>query len=176
MPPGNSFDFITLTNTIHEIEPLRLAKLFLSCVLRLTDTGALFIYDMERIKPPEVGALPWSRDDIRRIVHRLLDALGASTYRPEVALWNHKTCNGWNVQLQRQHINLSRAEAAERESTAVQETLAEISDLLRRRLADCRASLEALTRYGAETAEEHDDKERLLFEFWALSRALERTQ
>jgi hypothetical protein len=142
---------------------------------RLTDTGTLFIYDMERIKPPELGALPWSRDDIRRIVLRMLGALGAPAYRPEVGLWNHRTCNGWNVQLQRQHLNVSRADAAARVNTAIQETRDEIAQLLKRRLAECRASLETLTLYGAETAEEQEDKERLLFEFWALSRALERS-
>jgi hypothetical protein len=57
--------------------------------------------------------------------------------------------------------------------SAVQDTRSEIEQILRRRLDECRASLETLTMYGAETAEEQDDKERLLFEFWALSRALE---
>lgn len=174
LPAEGFFDFITLTNTVHEIEPVRLAHLLVSCMGRLTDTGTLFIYDMERIKPPELGALPWSRDDIRRMVRRMLNALGASEYRPEVGLWNHRTCNGWNVQLQRQHLNVSRADAAARLNTAVHETRDEISQLLKRRLADCRAALETITLYGAETAEEQDDKERFLFEFWALSRALER--
>ena len=36
-----------------------------------------------------------------------------------------------------------------------------------------RSALESLTVHGAETAEEQEDKERLLFEFWAISRALE---
>jgi hypothetical protein len=45
--------------------------------------------------------------------------------------------------------------------------------LLNRKLGECRDSLETLTLYGAETAEEQEDKERLLFEFWAVSRALE---
>jgi hypothetical protein len=174
LPSGVLFDFITLTNTVHEIEPGRLATLLVSCLMRLTDTGTLFIYDMERIKPPELGALPWSRDDIRRIVLRMLDALGASAYRPEVGLWNHRTCNGWNVQLDRQHLGVSRVEVAERGATAVRETRAEISKLMKRRLFECRQSLETLTLFGAETAEEQDDKERLLFEFWSLSRALER--
>lgn len=174
LPSGALFDFITLTNTVHEIEPIRLATLLVSCLGRLTDMGTLFVYDMERIKPPELGALPWSRDDIRRIVLRMLDALGASAYRPEVGLWNHRTCNGWNVQLERHHLGVSRSDAAQRIVAAVNETRDEISQLLRRRLTECRASLETLTMCGAETAEEQDEKERLLFEFWSLSRALER--
>ena len=173
LPANIFYDFITLTNTVHEIEPKRLASLLASCIGRLTDTGTLFIYDMEQIKPPELGALPWSRDDVRRIVHRMLDALGASAYRPEVGLWNHKSCNGWNVQLKRDYLNVSRANAQKRNGAAVADTHDEISQILMRRLTECRNSLETLTMYGPETAEEQDVKERLLFEFWALSRALE---
>lgn len=174
LPHDPAFDFITLTNTVHEIEPTRLATLLAACLGRLADTGTLFIYDMDRLKPPELGALPWNRDDVRRIVRRMLDALGASAYRPEVGLWNHRTCNGWNVQLERQHFGVSRDDMAKRIEAAILETRDEVSQLLRRRLVECRASLETLTTYGAETGEEQDEKERLLFEFWALSRALER--
>jgi hypothetical protein len=63
---------------------------------------------------------------------------------------------------------------AARVNTAVQATSDEISLLLRKRIAECRAALETLTVHGAQTAEEAADKESLLFEFWALWRALER--
>lgn len=175
LPAGSLFDFVTLTNTVHEIEPVRLATLFATCLGRLAETGTLFIYDMDRISPPELGAVPWSRDDVRLVVRTLLDSLGASAYRPEVGLWNHRTCNGWNVQIERQHLGVSRADASKRMDAAIQATGERVARLVGRRLAECRASLEALTKYGAETVEEQNDKERLLHEFWALSRALERT-
>jgi SAM-dependent methyltransferase len=159
LPSDPLFDFITFTNTVHEIEPVRLATLFATCLGRLTDTGTLFIYDMDRISPPELGAVPWNRDDMRHIVHRLLDGLGATAYRPEVGLWNHRTCNGWSVQIERRHLGVSRDEAANRMDAAIRVT----------------GELETLTTCGAETAEEQSDQERLLQEFWALSRALERT-
>jgi len=173
LPANKTFDFITLTNTVHEIEPRRLAMLLAHCLERLSPNGTLFVYDMERIKPPELGAVPWSREDIRKIVVRLLDNLGATTYRPEVGLWNHTTCNGWNVQLERQHLGVSPSDISERISRAIETTRDEIVSLLRERLVACRSSLETLTTYGAETMEEQDDKERLLFEFWSISRALE---
>lgn len=173
LPAAVVFDFVTLTNTVHEVEPVRLAGLIARSIERLADTGTLFIYDMERIKPPELGALPWSRDDVRRMVRRMLDALGATAYRPEIGRWNHRTCNGWNVQLQRQHVKVSRTDAAATMEKAIQETCDEILGLLKRRLAECRSSLETLTLYGAETVEEQEEKEQLLFEFWAISRALE---
>ena len=173
LPPNLAFDFITITNTVHEIEPARLAGLLVTSVARLTDTGTLFMYDMDRITPAELGAVPWSRDDIRRIAHRMLDCLGASSYRPEVGLWNHKTCNGWNIQIHRQHLCVSRADAAPLLSAAVRETRNEIAQLLGGRLSECRDALETLTLCGAETAAEQDERQTLLFEFWALSRAME---
>ncbi|UYO49395.1 class I SAM-dependent methyltransferase [Rhodopseudomonas palustris] len=175
LPIGVQFDFITLTNTIHEIEPARLATLLVNCLGRLTQSGSLFIYDMEKIKPPELGAVPWTRDDIRQILLRMLDSLGASSYRPEVGLWNHSSCNGWNVQLERQHLNISGDVVTARIGDAVRETGDEIVKLLRKRLETCRASLESLTMCGAETAAEQEDKERLLFEFWSVSRSLGRS-
>lgn len=173
LPAGALFDFVTLTNTVHEVDPGALANLIGDCIVRLTDTGTLFIYDMERINPPELGAVPWTRDDILQIVRRMLDALGASHYHPAAGLWTHKTCNGWNVLIQRQHLHLSREDAVARSAEAKQRTQDQILNLIERRLTECRAALENLTRHGAETAEEQEDKERLLFEFWALHRSLE---
>lgn len=173
LPQGPRFDFITLTNTVHEVEPASLAAVLGACLVRLADSGTLFIYDMDSIRPPELGAVPWTRDDVRRIVRRMLGGLGCSTYHPEVGLWNHRTCNGWNLQLDRQHLALSPDEVTRRIEDAVRDTGRLIADLLRERLANCRTSLQTLTMYGAETAEEQEEKEQLLYEFWALNRALE---
>jgi ubiquinone/menaquinone biosynthesis C-methylase UbiE len=176
LPSDKLFDFITLTNTVHEIEPTKLAQLLVSSMQRLTPHGSLFIYDMETITPPELGAVPWSREHVRRIILRMLDALGATTYRPEVGLWQHSTTTGWNVQLERQHVDLSRDDFAAISADAVQATRIEICELVRTRLGTCQKSLEAFTRYGVETAEEEEEKGRLLLDFWSLSRALEHDQ
>lgn len=173
LPRSPRFDFITLTNTVHEVEPACLAPILGDCLSRLTDSGTLFVYDMDSVKPPELGAVPWKRDDVRRIVRRMLDALGSSTYHPEVGLWRHRTCDGWNLQLDRQHLGLTSDQVAKRLDDAVRETGRLVSELLRDRLVNCRTSLQTLTMCGAETAEEQEEKEQLLYEFWALSRALE---
>lgn len=173
LPEAHHFDFVTVTNTIHEVHPARLSEILVNCIERLSDTGTLFIYDMERLVPLELGALPWKRDDIRLILRSLLDALGATEYAPEVGRWSHRNCNGWNVQIQRQHLNVARAVAIERRDRAITAVTSQISDILKRRMDECRASLETLTIYGAQTAEEEGDKERLLFDFWAAYRALE---
>lgn len=173
LPSGGLFDFITLTNTVHEVRPDRLASLLVSCIRRLAWNGTLFIYDMEQISPPELGAVPWNKDDVRRIVVRLLRTLGSPAYLPEVGRWSHKSCNGWNVQLQRQHMGVSEADVTSKSDNAVRSTSDEIISILRRRMDECRRSLESLTIYGASTSQEHSEKERLLFEFWAIARALE---
>src|SRR3954447_24920874 len=82
---------------------------------------------MEAIKPAELCAVPWNRDDMRRIILRMLGSLGISAYRPEVGLWNHRSCNGWNVQLDRNHLGVSREDVARKTDAAVRHTRDEIS-------------------------------------------------
>jgi ubiquinone/menaquinone biosynthesis C-methylase UbiE len=174
LPASVVFDFITLTNTVHEVDTGQLAGLFVNCIVRLSDSGMLFVYDIERITPAELGALPWSRDDVRHMMRRMLDAFGASAYRPELGRWKHRNSDGWHVLLERQNLHVSQADLSAMVDGAIQNTHDEILKVLRRRLVECRNYLDNLTQYGARTAEEQQDKERLLFEFWAISRALER--
>ena len=51
------FDFITFTNTVHEVHPAQLALVLTEALFRLSPSGRLFIYDMESIRPPELGAV-----------------------------------------------------------------------------------------------------------------------
>lgn len=173
LPPDMRFDFITLTNTVHEVAAERLADVLVDAVRRLDDNGTVFLYDMERVKPPELGALPFSADDFRTVALALVRALSDKEYRPEVSRWEHTSVNGWNVQIQREHISATPQELETRRTQAVGDTRDAILKVLRRRLTECRATLETLTIYGAETAEEQEDREHLLHELWAITRALE---
>ena len=166
---GKLFDFITLTNTVHETDTNTLLNIIASCIQRLTDIGVLYIYDMEKTQQPELGALTWRRDDFRRIILCILNAFGATNYRPEVVLWNHKTCRGWSVRIEWQHLNISRTEAAARSNKAIQKTQAEILQMLKEKFEKCQNRLEEITRNGTNSA---DEKELLLHEHWALSRVL----
>jgi len=173
LPTDKRFDFITLTNTVHEVAAERLADVLVDAVRRLDDRGTVFVYDMERIKPPELGALPFSADDFRSVALALLRALSNEEYRPEVSRWEHTSVNGWNVQIQREYISATPQELETRRTQTVRNTRDAILEVLHRRLKECRATLEALTIYGAETAEEQEDREHLLHELWAITRALE---
>ena len=118
--------------------------------------------------------MPWGRDEIRRIVRSLLDTLGATSYKPEVGQWSHRTCNAWNVQLDKQFFGITTMEAENRRTDSVKATTSTIIELIQIKRKSCRSALETLTLCGAETVEEKVEKERLVFEFWALSRVLER--
>src|SRR5690606_5493017 len=93
------WDFVTLTNTVHEIEPKSLATILVECITRLTEDGCLFVYDMEQLPSPELGAVTWTADEMRTILHSLTRSLGCTAYHPEVGKWRHQSCAGWNSQL-----------------------------------------------------------------------------
>lgn len=171
-----TFDFITLTNTVHEVQPDALSRILLDGIISLTSEGVMFIYDMERISPPELGAVPWTRDEVQRIVFSLLENLGCRVYRPEVSQWTHRTVNGWNLQIDRRYIDVDQNSLHANMDQAQKATTDVIRDILAKRLRACVAALEAVTKYGAQTADEENTKDALLYEFWATSRALEVSQ
>ena len=167
------FDFITLTNTVHEVSPIRIATTLMDCLSKLSPSGCLFIYDMESIAPLELGAVAWTKTEVFLIIQTLFASLGIKEYIPEVGQWPHRSCNGWNVQIQREHVNLNPAELAEHQEEALAASSSLIKELLSKKLEHCKSTLETLTLYGSETQDEQAEKERLLYDFWALNRALE---
>ncbi len=166
-----SFDFITLTNTVHEVRPVALASLLLESLSRLSETGCLFIYDMESIHPPELGAVPWTSAEFEAIISGLLDHLEIPNYLPEVGHWKHSSCEGWNVQVYRSHLGIDSDQLRSRLAASADATHEIILSLLSQKLAACRAALESLTRFGPRTKEEEDLKVQLLYTYWSLSRA-----
>lgn len=168
------FDFITFTNAIHEVNPKDLVQILTGCILRLNDNGILFVYDMERIQPPELGAVAWERDEIANIVRSILNNLGAVDYNPFVALWKHRSVNGWSFILERQHMAISKSDALKRAQDVIEKGNEITISILKNKFKLCRDSLETLTACGSGTAEEKEDKERFLYEYWAISRVLEK--
>jgi hypothetical protein len=165
---------VTLTNTVHEVSPHEIANILADCLLRLTPKGHFFVYDMESLDPHELGAVPWTAENADKILSSMLSGFGCDGYRPAVGRWPHTSTIGWNVTIQREFVSATSAEALNLRTRAVQLASESIQTALRDRLRDCKSALEALTQYGAETKEESDSKLRLLYEHWALSRALER--
>lgn len=174
VPETQRFDFITFTNTAHEVRPSVLAVLIVDCFIRLADDGCLFIYDMDTVKPEELGAVPWTGAEFQSILGALFGACGLMQYQPEVGRWKHSSCEGWNAQIHRDHVALTTKEFPGMRAIAVQSVADTMDALLKTKLQLCAEGLETLTRYGTETAEEVDAKSRHLYNFWALTRALKR--
>ena len=170
---SDRFDLITFTNTIHEVRPDHFGNLLSDCVRHLSPHGTLFIYDMERINPPELGAVAWTKEEVTAIIRSFCQALGVPTYLPEVGRWHHASCEGWNVHLVRTHLRVSDEELVARTGTIADQVRDTIRGLLTDKLNKCRLALESLTRGGGgTTSQETEQRQRLLHDFWALNRAL----
>jgi hypothetical protein len=172
MMPGKMYDFVTLINAVHEIDPNNLAGVLVDATLRLTENGILYVYDMETIEPPELGAIAWKAAEFQGIIGAMLGAFGAGEYRPSVQRWEHKTREGWSVALYRQHLS-NQVDVNALRGAAECATTEKITELLKTKLDTCKTVLENLTNYGPETADEQSTEQSLLHDFWAMSRALE---
>jgi hypothetical protein len=163
--------FITLTNAAHELHPSTLAEILVRCIERLDEKGCLFLYDMERLPEPELGAIPWSAAEIREILTAMFVALGVEKYKPSVGRWPHRSCVGWNAQVQASHLDLPDGFASQIPA-AIEATAERIRELLRAKIQHISATLASLAEHGAETDEEASEKVHLLYDFWAVSKAL----
>lgn len=169
------WQFITLTNTTHEIGPDLLAEILVRCIERLDGDGCLFLYDMEKLPTEELGAIPWSAPEMKSILTTMCQSLGCRTFEPAVGRWAHRSCNGWNAQLRRAHMDLP-TDYLDQIDHAIKQTSSKIVELLEGRLLRAISALESLTEHGEATGEESQEKESLLYEFWAVHRALRRNE
>jgi SAM-dependent methyltransferase len=103
------FEFITLTNTVHEIDPRILSTLLYEAIIRLKNKGHIFVYDMETlpIAEQELGAVTWKSYEMLQIINTLLQSIGVTEYNPTPGRWNHKSCHGWDVHLQREYFGVN---------------------------------------------------------------------
>jgi len=170
--PGEQFDFITCTNTAHELHPGAFARLFLSALRRLSPSGEFFIYDMESLTKPELGALPWRSVEIAALLNSAFEVLGTD-FRVEPSGWSHTTCKGWSVTIQREYIDKTDAQINETQKQISDRQDIEIDRILSERFVECNRMLETFCRFGADTADDVSARSLALYEFWALHRAKE---
>ena len=168
----SKFDFITCTNTAHELQPGAFAALFLGTLRRLSSTGEFFIYDMESLSKPELGALPWRSAEIDSLLNSAFEALGTD-FRVDPSGWSHSSCKGWSVTIQREYINKTDDEIQESQSKISERIELEIDRILMERVTECNRMLDTFCRFGAHTAEDALARTLALYEFWALHRAKE---
>ena len=169
------FDFITFTNSVHELSPKLVASTLVLGVLMLKPKGSMFIYDFESFPPEEheLGAVVWTRAEIHAITAAMLKALGVRAYQPEVGQWRHKSCTGWNVHIEQEHFDCERVGLLNSAGPAVAVTEGAMREILKVKHEQTRQILNSLTEHAPETLQEREERIAALFNFWALTRALE---
>jgi SAM-dependent methyltransferase len=167
------FDLITFINTAHEVNPGTLAMIIAESLARLADEGVSYIYDMDRLPKDELelGAIPWSRNEIQQLVPVLAETLG-SEYKPSVGQWVHGSCNGWNLTIQRKYLGVCGEVVAAKKDELRAALARKLDELVKAKFSLCKQSLESLTQFGAENATEEEDKLRLLYVLWGLIRVM----
>lgn len=168
---AQKFDAVTMTNSLHEITPKNLAATFVSGIARLKPDGFFFLYDMESLAEPELGAIPWQGKDIERIFHDLLIEAGTSNYLPSVSLWKHSSCTGWHIQICRNHLCITDEVFKKNRDNLVEKATNSIRKLLILRLLDLEQILSSIARCGAEGQEKKEIKKKL-YDFFAIYSAL----
>lgn len=167
-----SFDFITCTNVAHEIHPHKFLNIMLGAIRRLSANGQMFIYDMESLSNPELGALPLKGNDIKRLLDVILNYAGSS-FKASPSTWRHRTCNGWSLVINRSYLGASNENLEPNNPNISVPLQNEIKCMMSEKLDECKRVLETFTLYGTETSDEEEQKQKALFEFWALHRILE---
>jgi SAM-dependent methyltransferase len=167
-----AFDFVTLTNTLHEIEPRKVAAILFDALSRLSNRGLLFVYDMEQLEVDELGAVPWRSSEIEILVATLLSNIGVTRYSVTVSRWRHSRVDGWSLMIEHEHIVREAPNYRERRDDAIRAVSEKAREILSSRLQVCTAALESLTKHGSATGAEKVEETASLYEFWALMRAL----
>lgn len=168
------FDFVTLINTLHEAAPSALPEFLCACILRLSESGTLFIYDMESLSRPELGAVTWTQGEIATILDALYSDIGVQDYRPQVSQWEHRTCKGWSTLIRRSRLGLDATlNAAE---VDIANTRSRIKALLESKLDSVKKSLTSLAVSGTDSSLEEATEQKLLYDFFAITHALEAFQ
>lgn len=169
-----AFDVITFTNSAHEMSPEDLAQILVIALCRLADHGLMYLYDMERLPELELGAIPWEAEEIQQIFDAVLRAAGIEHELPEVAMWPHTSCTCWHFQIHRDHLDISpESLLARRDDMTVAAAIA-IRSVLERKLFSTHSALQVAASHGAQGPSELKEVNRLLHDFWAISRALGR--
>jgi ubiquinone/menaquinone biosynthesis C-methylase UbiE len=163
------YDFITLTNSIHEFNPRHLPTILFCMILRLKDTGSLFIYDMEKLPKKELGAITWTKEEFSEVINILIDSIDSGGYHPFVGQWLHSSCSAWNVFIQKKYINCKHEDLLSKKNTIISIVGKKVKELLDRKYKTCQRTLETYTECGADNQDEEKNLLDSLYDFWALS-------
>ena len=172
LPKDTKFDFVSCTNVTHEIHPRKFFEIVIGVLKRLNEDGQLFLYDMESLSNPELGALPLKANDIKCLIEVIFKTVG-SNFKVSPSTWIHRTCKGWSVVINRKHLGIENDEFEKYNAVIINNLNKEIQTMLAKKLKECKQVLESYTTYGTETGDDEEQKISALYEFWALNKVLE---
>jgi SAM-dependent methyltransferase len=164
------FSFVTFTNVVHELPPVLFGSLLLELILRMEMDAKLYIYDMETLPEPELGAVPWDASDVRRLLAFVFKESGSKLAPPMVQRWPHSSCTAWSVTFGREKLEVDAPAFTKNLPELKAKTTEFIAQLFKEKLQRTIAALEEITKYGGQTGEEQKRKMNLLFDYWSLSR------
>ncbi|MCH5296701.1 MAG: methyltransferase domain-containing protein [Ruminococcus sp.] len=168
----NKFDFITCTNVTHEIHPQKFFEVIIGAIKRLSEKGHLFLYDMESLTNPELGALPLKASEVGFLIEVILKTAG-SEFKASPSTWSHRTCKGWSIVINREFLGIDNEDLEKQGKEIIKNLHDTINSMLNKKLDECKQVLNSYTDYGTETGEDEAQKISALYEFWALHNALE---
>jgi SAM-dependent methyltransferase len=168
------FELITLINVAHELDPFFLPRLIFEALIHLSPEGVLFVYDMEALEDPELGAILWSKGEIQELLSVLVRGLNGLEYCPAVAQWHHSKVNAWSFEFQRRLVPLPTSVLEQNGPRAVEMATHAVTVLIERKYRDCKALLDSLVEQESASQSEQETKRREVYNFYALSRAKER--
>ena len=132
----------------------------------------MHVYDLETVRPPEVGAVRWQAVEIRAIAEELCRIIGVSQSAIPVSRFPHSVSYTWSILVNRSDIGHSDEQLLHARTDAVCDLRAFVASLLKNKLANCQAALESAT-LKRNTSTEYLDCVELVHDFWALTHAME---
>jgi SAM-dependent methyltransferase len=148
-PVERKFLFVSFTNTIHELNPRFLPSLVINLILRLAPEGILYIYDMESLSKPELGAVTWDGNDFKTLLILIFEQYGCAIPLLTVQRWNHSSCSGWSVSINRKHLGITDDLVANKMQEVIASAADKVNVILGQKIEKITEELERLTVSGS---------------------------
>lgn len=169
------FEYVTLINCVHEIHPFFFPELIYDILLRLSPHGELFIYDMEALKKPELGAITWTANEVSNLMDSFKTHLEFST-TPISSCWPHASCVGWDATIIKKDIGISNDGLIAKRDYFLEKIKYDMVCVFKRKREQCNRMLEIYCENSPDSQEEQLYKAQHVYNFWGLSRLNELSQ
>ena len=168
------FDFITLINIIHELNPRILSEILIWSILHLNNDGVIYVHDLEKLEKPEFGAITYTNNEIRKILNELYKLITDKTPQIIVSKWKYSTTTGWSFSFKKSYYDIDDKKLKKSYDKHIKTFEKIVEKILSEKLEMKTKLLISVTEDGYETDEEKNDADLAILDFWALKRALEK--